>query len=184
MLLLRTIAEGKTEKTRLPALIAFIAMAHGSQAEFVEAFGEASELWRYIDRQEKDLRRLAKQMKQIKIPYGPGECKRLSANMDTVLSELREAMEKARTMQDNLNVTDEPHRLTLFRRLLLVADLEELRTLAFRLNVNYDDLRGEGREAKARELVALLERGDRLRELQDALERPDMNGGGHDEQQK
>jgi hypothetical protein len=37
-------------------------------------------------------------------------------------------------------------------------DREELRTLCFELGVSYDDLRGEGRAAKARELVLFMSR--------------------------
>jgi hypothetical protein len=36
-------------------------------------------------------------------------------------------------------------------------DLEELRALCFDLRLDYDELRGEGQEAKARELVSYLE---------------------------
>ncbi len=48
---------------------------------------------------------------------------------------------------------------TLLRQ-ALVRDfgIEELRTLCYDLGVDYDDLPGEGKEAKARELVASLER--------------------------
>ncbi|MGD9101422.1 MAG: AAA family ATPase, partial [Anaerolineae bacterium] len=44
-------------------------------------------------------------------------------------------------------------------------DEEELRTLCFSLDVDHDSLRGEGKEGKARELVALLDRQERLDEL-------------------
>ncbi|HSG15093.1 MAG TPA: SIR2 family protein, partial [Anaerolineae bacterium] len=42
---------------------------------------------------------------------------------------------------------------------------EELRELTFDLNVEYSDLPGEGRSAKARELAALLKRQNRLTDL-------------------
>ncbi|MEI2609108.1 MAG: cytochrome D1 domain-containing protein [Candidatus Promineifilaceae bacterium] len=42
---------------------------------------------------------------------------------------------------------------------------EELRTLCFSLAIEYDDLPGEGRASKIRELIALCERDNRLREL-------------------
>jgi hypothetical protein len=42
---------------------------------------------------------------------------------------------------------------------------EELRTLCQDINVDYDNLRGDGKEAKARELVALLNREDRILDL-------------------
>jgi len=41
----------------------------------------------------------------------------------------------------------------LHRLLVRHFDLEELRTLAFDLGVDFDDLRGEGKSAKARELI-------------------------------
>jgi tetratricopeptide (TPR) repeat protein len=48
-------------------------------------------------------------------------------------------------------------------------DLEELRTLCFDVHVDYDSLRGEGKEAKVRELVATMHRNGRLPELVTAL---------------
>jgi hypothetical protein len=52
-------------------------------------------------------------------------------------------------------------------RLVLVMhfDLEELKDLCFALGVNFDDLRGEGRSSKARELVLFMQRRRRLGEL-------------------
>jgi serine/threonine-protein kinase len=44
-------------------------------------------------------------------------------------------------------------------------DLEELRTLCFDLGVRFDDLPAEGQQAKARELVAYLQRRERLSQL-------------------
>jgi uncharacterized membrane-anchored protein YhcB (DUF1043 family) len=41
----------------------------------------------------------------------------------------------------------------------------ELRDLCFKLNVDYDDLRSEGKGDKARELVAYCERHGRISEL-------------------
>jgi hypothetical protein len=56
-------------------------------------------------------------------------------------------------------------------------DLEEFRTLCFDLGVNYDDLRGEGITAKARELVALLDRSGQISDLIEhcAKRRPNVN---------
>jgi hypothetical protein len=53
-------------------------------------------------------------------------------------------------------------------------DLEDLRTLCFDLGMDYDSLRGEGKEAKARELLLYLARRGRLEELLGKLhqERP------------
>lgn len=48
-------------------------------------------------------------------------------------------------------------------------DLEELRTLCAQLGVPYDDLRGEGRSARARELILRMQRRDRLDELVAAI---------------
>jgi hypothetical protein len=50
-------------------------------------------------------------------------------------------------------------------------DKEELRTLCYGLDVDYDGLRGEGKTAKARELVALMERHGRVTELETAVRR-------------
>lgn len=64
--------------------------------------------------------------------------------------------------------SETPERLDRAKlRELIIAcfDEEELRTLCFDLNVNYDDLRGEGRAGKARELVAYFERRRRISEL-------------------
>ena len=49
----------------------------------------------------------------------------------------------------------------LHRLLVDTFDLEELRTLCFNLSVRFDDLRGEGISAKARELLLQLERTKR-----------------------
>jgi hypothetical protein len=49
-------------------------------------------------------------------------------------------------------------------------DQEELRTLCFKLGVAYDDLRGEGRDAKARELVGYMHRRGELDRLRAAIE--------------
>jgi hypothetical protein len=56
--------------------------------------------------------------------------------------------------------------LTRLRQLLTgYFDAEEFRTLCFDLAVDYDTLRGEGKAAKARELVAYLERCGRISEV-------------------
>jgi hypothetical protein len=48
-------------------------------------------------------------------------------------------------------------------------DLEELRTLCSELSIDYDSLRGEGKAAKARELVAYCERKGRIDELRQRI---------------
>jgi hypothetical protein len=50
-------------------------------------------------------------------------------------------------------------------------DLEELRDLCFNLGIDFDDLRGEGKTAKARELVLYAQRRDRLNDLVIELKR-------------
>jgi hypothetical protein len=47
-------------------------------------------------------------------------------------------------------------------------DDEELRTLCFDTDVDYDNLRGQGKEAKARELIDYMQRQGRLGDLIDA----------------
>lgn len=59
----------------------------------------------------------------------------------------------------------EPDPVTLHTVLTQRFDREELRTLCFQLGVEYDDLRGEGRAAKARELVKLCQRKEQLNRL-------------------
>jgi len=56
-------------------------------------------------------------------------------------------------------------------------DLEELRTLCFELNVDYDSLRGEGKSARIRELLLALGRSGRLSQLitQAQTERPHLD---------
>jgi DNA-binding response OmpR family regulator len=70
-----------------------------------------------------------------------------------------------------------PTYVALLRQILAEHfDLEELRTLCFDLEINFDGLRGEGQEAKARELVAYLQRRERLDQLVSYLRqhRPDI----------
>ena len=70
------------------------------------------------------------------------------------------------------------HRLNGSLRQILVLrfSLEELRTLCTDLDVSFDVLRGEGQEAKARELIAHLQRRERLGELVSYIRqhRPDI----------
>lgn len=57
----------------------------------------------------------------------------------------------------------------LHQLLVRTFSAEELTTLCFRLGLAYDDLEGQGRSGKARELVLLLDRTDRLAELHDTV---------------
>ena len=66
---------------------------------------------------------------------------------------------------------------TIYDTLYHRFDLEELRTLCFRLkNVEYDDLGGEGRAAKIRELIRQMERTQKLNYLWTTIRqmRPDI----------
>ena len=56
-------------------------------------------------------------------------------------------------------------RTQLRENLVRYFDDEELRTLCYDLGVDYDDLRGEGKAAKARELVTFLDHRNRIAEL-------------------
>ena len=53
----------------------------------------------------------------------------------------------------------------LHRALVIRYDLEEMRTLCAKLGVDYDNLRGEGKDSKSRELILWLDRRSRLGEL-------------------
>lgn len=48
-------------------------------------------------------------------------------------------------------------RVQIYEQLKARFDLEELRTLCFELGVDYDNLRGEGKSAKMRELITYLQ---------------------------
>jgi len=61
--------------------------------------------------------------------------------------------------------SDREYLVRLRETLAAYFDAGELRTLCFDLGVDYDDLPGEGKGNKARELIAYLERRDRLPEL-------------------
>ncbi|MGD9100274.1 MAG: hypothetical protein PVF45_07315, partial [Anaerolineae bacterium] len=50
-------------------------------------------------------------------------------------------------------------------------DIEEFQTLCYDLDVDYDNLRGEGKISKIRELLKLMGRHGRLEELVDAVRR-------------
>ena len=68
-----------------------------------------------------------------------------------------------------VEMSHEPSFTNLYSALIDCYDLEELRTLCAQLGVPFDDLRGEGRQAKARELILWLERRGRLDELSATL---------------
>ncbi len=64
-----------------------------------------------------------------------------------------------------------PEPADLRRMLVERFNLEELRTLCQDLQIDYDSLPGEGKEAKARELVAYCERHTRIPDLVAAINR-------------
>lgn len=72
--------------------------------------------------------------------------------------------------------TEQDHLIRLRQILLNRFNEEELRTLCFDLALDYDMLPGRGKEGKARELLAYLERRNRLSELVELLQRnrPDI----------
>jgi hypothetical protein len=61
--------------------------------------------------------------------------------------------------------------------LSLHFDLEELRTLCFAVGVDFDDLRGEGKTAKARELILRMQKYRQLENLIQKIKelRPDID---------
>lgn len=77
-------------------------------------------------------------------------------------------------------MNDSPPQASLSRLreiLTLRFDAEELHSLCFDLGVDYDNLRGEGKAAKARELVAYMNRRNRLSDLVEVSQRlrPDIS---------
>ena len=68
--------------------------------------------------------------------------------------------------------------LVELRRLLVQQfDINELRTVCFDMNIDYEGLPGDGKGAKVRELLAFLERRGRIHELVDTIKqvRPDVD---------
>jgi hypothetical protein len=61
--------------------------------------------------------------------------------------------------------TNQSYLATLLKLITTHFDLEELRSLCLALGVDYDTLRGEGKEGKARELVLFVARQQRLDDL-------------------
>ena len=75
---------------------------------------------------------------------------------------------------------DAPAHASALRRILVERfSLEELRTLCFDLSIDYDALGGEGKEARARELIAHLQRRRQLDQLTNYIRqhRPDIQFG-------
>lgn len=87
------------------------------------------------------------------------------------LEELRKKTNGLTFAQAEKNPPPPPMSTAQIRRELTErVDEEELRTLCFDLDIEYDNLRGEGKAAKVRELVALMEREGRVGRLRQWLE--------------
>lgn len=65
----------------------------------------------------------------------------------------------------------------LFKEMTDAFDLEELKSLCFQLDVDFDSLRGEGKESRVRELVQFMGRQNRLPTLLEVVkvDRPETN---------
>ncbi|MCB8944531.1 MAG: hypothetical protein H6658_12345 [Ardenticatenaceae bacterium] len=61
-------------------------------------------------------------------------------------------------------------RVSLFKLLMSHFSQEELEELSFYLNVTYDDLSGDNRKKKARELIGYLERSNQIQDLVDLIQ--------------
>ncbi len=100
----------------------------------------------------------------------------ISAPMNTEIYVSRPAVPSAKSNGGSRSPTPPigtpPANLADIRRLITERlDVEDIRTLCFDLGVDYDRLRGEGKGGKARELVALLHRQERLPELLSEIQR-------------
>jgi len=89
-----------------------------------------------------------------------------------VILDLNHLIKEGRLPTSAFQVTPSDLRLILVMRF----DLEEIRTLCFDLEVDFDSLRGEGKAAKARELIIHLQNRRRLDKLISQIKqtRPDI----------
>ncbi|UCC52031.1 MAG: hypothetical protein JSV68_23490 [Anaerolineaceae bacterium] len=73
-------------------------------------------------------------------------------------------------------MNDDKSVVELYDLLLKHFSLDELRTLCFRLGVDFDSVEGNGKAGKARELVLFMKRQDRLLDLVEEIQltRPDV----------
>jgi hypothetical protein len=69
----------------------------------------------------------------------------------------------------NTRINSEIDNSGLLRLITEKFSKEELRTLCFEYGMDFDDLSGEGKQAKARELILYLKRRDRLADFYDFL---------------
>ena len=99
-------------------------------------------------------------------PYDDAE---LEARIEALLRRTTTRRTTTRTLfnlkeDGSLSLKNDDHQY-LLKLYQLVTDyftLEEIRTLCFILNIDYDRLRGEEKEAKTRELILLLARQERI----------------------
>jgi len=61
------------------------------------------------------------------------------------------------------------HRIQLRDNIVRVFNDEEIKDICFELDVDYENLKGEGKSGKVRELLALIYRTDRLKDLVEVL---------------
>lgn len=59
----------------------------------------------------------------------------------------------------------------LYDQLVTLFNLDEMRTLCFELNIDFDDIAGSGKSAKARELVLYMQRRGQLERLYEAIQK-------------
>jgi len=93
---------------------------------------------------------------------------KIDAQTVAIGQEITQTVDATRSAADEIPVKGTPERehLAKLRQILATRfDEEELRTLCFDLGINYDDLPGQGNANKARELIAYLDRHDRISEL-------------------
>ena len=74
----------------------------------------------------------------------------------------------------------------LLKNLVEYFNLEDLRALCFDLGLDYDELRGEVKSARARELITVMLRQNRLTELASKLQvqRPDVDWPDRSEERR
>jgi hypothetical protein len=129
---------------------------------------------RFKEIQEASLERLYEEYKAVhnQLGYTLGEVEktRLRRQAEQIEREIKELEETIHKLDSEVSTedTEESHQPKLIQITILLNrhfNHEELRTLCFRLGVEYDDLPAEGRANKARELVKLLDRESRILEL-------------------
>jgi hypothetical protein len=122
--------------------------------------------------------------KVVVIQHGHPELHKLLVGQPQLLARLERYYRQMEETRADVG-SEEPEReyLTQLREILSSRfNLEELRTLCFDLDVDYENLSGEGLTAKARELVAFLENRGRLSALIEWMKqgRPDIDLTGID----